>query len=290
MRPINLFVSAMALGFVLFVDGSSAVAKEKKVVSGATQVVAKLGPREVTLSELRVEMNRLGLSANVVDAERQALESILNRLALAGAARKGEMHRRPEAILRMRAAQDEALAELYLSVASQPPEPLRSEIDDYIVQNPSLFSKRRMYDFVVLSLATDAFDEDGITPLFDSTSDFTDVSTALKEDGVEHTISLLTQPSVAFPKAIREQLQKYSANDNIVLKGDEQTRILKLTSVRQEPAPRDQWAPLARRILLEAAARKRADKVLARLRKEAKVSYFRSSSAPSSKAAANEGG
>ena len=110
MRSLALFGLVSGLLAACAVD-AAARAPAKPASSGETQVVAKAGPREITLSELRVEMSRLGLGVNAPDSERIALDSIISRSLLVEAARSANLHRRPESVLRMQAAQDQALAD-----------------------------------------------------------------------------------------------------------------------------------------------------------------------------------
>jgi EpsD family peptidyl-prolyl cis-trans isomerase len=138
---------------------SGALAERAPVQSGKTQVVARVGAKEITLSELRLEMGRLGLSPQDTEAERTALQSLVNRTLLARAARTAELHKKPEGVARMYAAQDQALADYYLAIASQPAEPSDAEIDAFIAAHPTLFGGRRLYDFLVLSIETANFDE-----------------------------------------------------------------------------------------------------------------------------------
>ena len=58
---------------------SGAHAERAPVQSGKTQVVARVGAKEITLSEMRLEMGRLGLSPLDPEAERTALQSLVNR-------------------------------------------------------------------------------------------------------------------------------------------------------------------------------------------------------------------
>ena len=280
MRSVRIFCGAASLSFTFLTGGIEAVARSADARSGETQVVAKVGGREITSSELRVEIARLGLPPGDIAAERAALESIVNRAVLSEAARDAELHRKPEAILRMRAAQEQALADLYLGVASQPAEPTRAEIDDFILANPGLFAKRRTYDFDVFTVATADFDAEKFTPLFDDSDSFAKLAAALEHDKVAYRESLLTQSGAAFPEAIRQQLGEYDVNDNIVLKGEIETRILKISAFRNDRGDHDAWAPAARRLLMEKNARDRATRVVERLKKKARVAYFRKSLAP----------
>jgi len=282
MRKVNLGLTFLlgCFAVVLLPSNSDARAVSKTVKSGKTQVVAKAGNREITLSELRSEMGRLRLSPNNPEAERLALDSIVGRVILADAARKAELHRRPEAIAQMKASQDQALADLYLMIASQPAEPSREEIDDYIANNQTLFAKRRSYEFSVLILPTENFDEEKMTPLFDEASTFANLEEQLRRDNVAYSVNNSIQPSTAFPKEIREQLGRYSVRDNIVLKGQPQTQIMKIIRVRPAVQSSEDWLALARRLLLDENAAQRASDLLERLRDDTAVTYYRKSVAP----------
>lgn len=282
MRLVLAGASAFALVFLHpGAQADSAPRPEPKTAaSGKTQVVARTDNREITLGDLRAEMMRLGLSMNDPNAERMALESIINRTLLAGAARAQNLHRKPDAILSMQAAQEQALADLYLALAAQPPEPTPEEIEDFIAANPSLFADRRVYEFSVLTLPTARFDEKSMGPLFDDTPDFTALIALLQRTQTEFAVSGAVQPSTAFPKPVREQLARYTLSDNIVIQGDTQTQIMKILRARKELLPQSEWRTLARRILLEEAASDRAEGLVRRLKGEARIAYYRPSAAP----------
>lgn len=271
---------AAAAVIAVGLSASAASDDKKPVASGKTQVVARAAGRELTLTDLRLEMSRLGLSPADPASERVALESLMSRTLLAKAARDTSLHRKPEAIARMYAAQDQALADLYLSIASQPPEPTREEIGRFMRENPTLFAGRKTYDFAILTLESKNFKEDALTPLFDKEADFARLAGLLDKAGADYRLSTLTQSGAAFPAPIRVQLAKYGLRDNIVLRGDAETQILKIVAVRDDPGPEATWGPLARRLLIEAAAAKRAEALMARLKKEGAVAYYRASAAP----------
>lgn len=262
--------------------GAAAAGEKKPVASGKTQVVAKVGGREITITELRIEMGRIGLSPNDPGAESLALESLMNRALLTKAARAADLHRKPEAMARMYAAQDQALADYYLALASQPAEPTREEIDDFISKNPSLFAQRRRYDFLVFTLETKNFKEDAVTPLFDREEDFSRLAAVLAKAGARFSIAPATQSGAVFPAPVREQLAKYGVRDNIVIKGDQDTQIMKIVAIRDEPSNAAEWPELARRLLMERMAAGRAEELLSRLKQESDIAYYRPTAAPAS--------
>ncbi|MEM8770107.1 MAG: EpsD family peptidyl-prolyl cis-trans isomerase [Pseudomonadota bacterium] len=260
---------------------SAAAAPERaKTQSGKTQVVAKLDSREITIIDLRSEMARLGLSPNDETAEPAALQAIITRAVLADAAREAGLHREPEALRQMARAQEQALADIYLANASQPPEPTREEIDDFIAGNPELFRKRRIYTFSVLTLSSDAFSEAQMTPLFDESRDFSALKQVLKDQDVEFKVTPAVQPAEAFPEAIRKQLAAYSQNDNVVVRSAETTQIMKITAVNNAPLSAVDAPTVARRALMAQAAQSRAASVVERLKAGAKTTFYRKSAAP----------
>ncbi len=272
---------AFAVAALAAATPSVGVAKDRpQAASGKTQVVAKLNTREITITDLRSEMARLGLAPGDPAAERAAMESIINRALLADAAREANLHRQPTALRHMATAREQALADLYLASASQPPEPTRTEIEDFVADNPELFSRRRMYTFSVLTLSTDAFDAEDRAPLFDESKDFTDLKSALDEAGVEYSVTPAVQPSDAFPPAIRKQLGEYGPRDNIVIRGDKTTQIMKIASVKGAAVKSADAPIVARRLIMAEGAQRRAANLLERLKKESSLAYYRRSAAP----------
>ncbi len=281
-RP-GAILSLLAASLIMLAT-PAAHAEKKTAASGKTQIVANAGGREITLSELRLEMARLGLSPADPAAERIALESLLNRTLLSKAARAASLHRKPETMARMYAAQDQALADYYLALASQPPEPTREEIDDYISRHKSLFADRKTYVFSILTLETKNFREKALTPLFDREPDFSRLASVLDKAGARHSVAAATQSGAVFPAPVREQLAKYGVRDNIVIKGDQETQIMKIVEIRDDPGAASDWAPLARRLLLDEAAARRAEDLMARLKKDASIAYYRPTAAPQAEA------
>ncbi len=248
--------------------------------SGKTQIVAKLDSREITISDLRSEMARLGLSPNDPAAEPAALESIVARALLADAAREARFHRQPEALRQMATAKEQALADIFLASASQPPEPTRAEIDDFILQQREIFAARRIYTFSVLTLPTEAFDNNDLTALFDATGDFAALSEALDRKRIDYEIVPAVQPSDAFPEPVRKQLGAYGVRDNIVIRGGAKTQIMKIAAVKDAPVSNADARVVARRIIMAESAQARAGALLESLKQGASVSYYRETAAP----------
>ena len=278
-------VSTILIGAIGVIASASFVspvfaAGTRAAASGETQIVAKLDGREITISDVRSELVRLGRSPNDINAERIALDSIINRNLLAAAARAAKIHRRPEALRRMAVAREQALADLFVATASQPSEPTLTEIEDFVTQNPALFAERRVYTFSVLTMPTEAFESEKLTPLFDASNDFSSLAQLLTKSNVQFSQAPLVQPANAFPDAIRNQLAQYGVRDNIVIQGDVNTQIMKIGALTSVPIPTNNALAMARTILLQRSAQSRAKALLASLKKQSSLSYYRATAAP----------
>lgn len=276
-KPIRT-IGFIILGIAML--GAQANAAGNLTDSGATQVVAKVGSREVTLSDLHLEIARLGLQQNDPASARTALQSIIDRTLLAKAAREARMNRQAEALRKIAAAEEQVLADIYLSTASHPPEPTPAEIDDYISANQDLFAKRKYYSFLVMALPTETFEAEDLTPLFNETEDFLELKRKLEKAGVDYSLSTLSRSAGAFPEPIRRQLALYGVRDNIVIKGDAQTQILKITTETSAPIDNREARKLARQILMQSAAQTRAASLVENLRDATDVKYLHAGLAP----------
>ena len=198
-------------------------------------------------------------------------------MLIATEARKANMHKRPEALWRMEAAKEQALAEMYMGIISQVSEPTQSDVEKFILANPTLFTQAKRYTFSVLEMETQAFDLDVMTPIFDETSDFQKLEKHLKASDTPYTMSSAVRESSSFPEEIRVQLSEYSLGDNIILQGDVQISILKIINVSNASLTVLEGIPFARTLLKQEHSRERVGQKLKDLRAKSNVKIYRES-------------
>ena len=278
-QKANAISLTLAIVLIAFSD-IQVFARDAKVISGDTQVVANIDGREVTINELRVEMQRLGMNPFDPEAERRAFESLRDRILLARDATVNKVDRRPETMWRVAAAKEQALVDMYLGIISQPPEPSQAEVQDYILQNPTLFARAQDYTFQVLELATDDFDAVSMTPLFDEQQNFTVFRENLEAAGITYTLSESVRQAASFPEAVRLQLDAYDVSDNIVLQGEVRTSVMKITRITPSGLSMAESLPLARALLRQAEAQQRISRKLEQLRDQTPVSVFKATLKP----------
>lgn len=267
-----LIPAAMALGGVSYIDAKAAA---NPVSSGKTQVMARIDQREITISEVEQEMQRLGLNPTQPESKAIAVNAIMDRYLFAKDARRAKIDKRPEAMWRMEAAREQALAEIYVNIVSQAPEPTRAELEIYMQEHPDLFKKAKRYGFSVIETAADGLDLDAITPLFDETKDFKDFEAWLKERNIRYTLSPATRDGASFPAPIRKRLGEYGPGDNVVLQGDNVVTIMKIITIEDAPLNFNEGAPLARTLIRQQRAQERLGAKRDALRENATIDYFR---------------
>ncbi len=271
----KLVLFAALIGFAFFTLHFETALAGKPVASGQTQVIAKIGKREITISEVRQEIIRLGLDPTSKEAERQALNVIIDRALFVADAKRNKVDKRPEAMWRMETARDQALAEVYASIISQPPEPNPAEIEAFMAENPSLFGKARRYSFQVIELEMAKIDLDEATALFDETKDFSAFVKWLNENNIGYTLSPALRDGASFPDPIRVQLAQYGPGDNVVLAGDKLVTIMKIIAVEETPLSYKEGAPLARVILRRKKSQQRLQDKTNKLRAQVNIIYYR---------------
>lgn len=275
---ILIFTGLLTSG--LFTAGAAMATEKQRAASGRTQVIASINGQEITIHQLRIEMSRLNLDVTDPTSEAKALRSLTDRILIAEAAREAGLHKKPEAMWRMEAARELALAETYMGIVSQPPEPTQDRVERFILDNPTLFTGARRYTFSVIELSNDDTDLEAMTPLFDETPDFEELKAWMDEKSIAYTQTVAVKDSSAFPKPVRQQLADYALEDNLVLKGNISTTIMKIIRIENTSLSVIEALPLARVMLKQEDTTGRVRDTLEKLRAESRVKIYRDSARP----------
>jgi EpsD family peptidyl-prolyl cis-trans isomerase len=119
------------------------------------QVVATVGEHEITMRDLRAEMNGFSSpDAKVTQAaEYQALRAIIGRDIVADEARKEKLDKSPDFALAKQRATDGLLAQaLEQQVVAKVPAATRDDAQRYIDAHPELFAQRKVFSLDQLKM------------------------------------------------------------------------------------------------------------------------------------------
>jgi EpsD family peptidyl-prolyl cis-trans isomerase len=119
----------------------------QKASAPTGQVVATVDGQEVTIAELRQEVESLKNSGRTEpDAQAAALQSIIARKQLAAAAREMKLDLVPATVLRQRKADEMTLVEALTEQARKSAPPTsREEAQQYVDEHPASFAQRRIF-------------------------------------------------------------------------------------------------------------------------------------------------
>ena len=112
------------------------------------QVVATVGDREITVRDLRAEMNGAQIADPKVlkQAQQAALRNIVGRTVLAQAAIDQGIDKTPDfAIAKKRLVDGLLVQSLQNKIAAQSPVVTKDEADRFIVSHPDVFSQRKIF-------------------------------------------------------------------------------------------------------------------------------------------------
>lgn len=112
------------------------------------QVAATVNGKEITVIDLRNEMN--GFSAPDAKtrklAEQAALDQIITRKLLVGAAKKQKLDQSPEFVQQKEKVDETLLVRFWQTkVAKSVPAPSKDEVDRYVAAHPELYSSHRVF-------------------------------------------------------------------------------------------------------------------------------------------------
>lgn len=134
--------SALVLGLALTL---AACGGQDEVKKG--QVVAVVGGKEITVSELNAELAGYNVDPKFRDQARDAaLQALINRTILTNIARERKIDQSPAFQAQKRRAEEGLLVQaLQQSIAGNVPAPSQQEVSAFMQQRPQLFANRQIY-------------------------------------------------------------------------------------------------------------------------------------------------
>src|ERR1700733_521703 len=151
LRPSRHAASAIVVGLTSLMIGCGAGGASS---GNATQVVAKVNGRELTISQLNHELVEMNAPDSGAASTQQAIKRLIDKELLVQAAGQAKLDRDPVVQLRIAAIQREILAKAYEERHVYSSAPIDdADLHKFYDANPDLFSERRVYHAV-------AFDTD----------------------------------------------------------------------------------------------------------------------------------
>ena len=256
----------LALGGALLVGGCQS--------KPTGQVAAVVDGQEITVTELNTELTNARVPDNVDKklVQRQALQRIIERKLLAGAARNDGLDQTPEFIIRRQQLEDALLVQLLSQkVARGIKVPSNADTDKFMAANPGMFAGRLIYAVDQIRFATPARD-DYLKKLAAAKS-MPEVVGALDELGIKYERGNVAVDSAQVPAPMLAQIQKVPAGEPFVVPMGNMVTVSLITGSKPAPLGGEQARPLAANAVRNAELGKALQDMLKTERAQAKIEY-----------------
>jgi peptidyl-prolyl cis-trans isomerase C len=240
-----------------------------------SQVVAKVGESEITVSQLSQALHSRGLDNVGATATREAVDSLINEQILVDSATNNKLDRDPAVVQALERSRRQVLARAYVERMVFPTEAISAaEQVEFYKKHPELFERRRMFQVTTFSVkAGDVTDElrNALTPL-QSPDEIDKVLTARR---ISHDTQSLTRGTEQLPF---EDLPRFAAakvGDLIFMQPHEShMAIMLVQGIHESPIGVDRAQPIIQQYLVNTRNAHALEEHLKQARAAAKISYF----------------
>jgi EpsD family peptidyl-prolyl cis-trans isomerase len=206
----------LALALVITAGVTLAGCGRNKEPTG--QVVATVGKDEITAIDLRNELSGLKTTDPKVRqaAERQALESIINRKILAHAAEEAKIDKSPEYAQQKERVDEALLVQTWRNkLASRVPPPSPEEVQNFINEHPDYYSAHKIFvlDQIRMPRPSDPKIVEQMRPL----NTMADVEQLLVANKIPYGKGVTELDSLAVPPDLLTQIMKLPPNEVFVM-------------------------------------------------------------------------
>jgi EpsD family peptidyl-prolyl cis-trans isomerase len=244
-----------------------------KPAAGSGQIVARVGDSELSVHQLDALAQRQGPAVQVgPDAARAALETLVDLELAAQAATKDGLDRDPKVVQQLELARREVLAKAWSErVRATASLPGSEDISRYQIENPALFSERRLYLLQESFLGGSA---DELKELKGRLAANPPVATALellRSSPALRSGSTIARAAEDLPLVLLPRLAKLREGESLWLDGPEGARVLTVIGVRAAPLSGRQADRVTQAYLTTERQRKASRDAMAALRAQVPV-------------------
>jgi peptidyl-prolyl cis-trans isomerase C len=244
------------------------------------QVVATVNGDEVTLTELNAElgnMNAQGVDKSTL--QKAALERIVERKLLAGAARTDGIDQSPEFIVKRKQLEDALLVQMLAQkIAGGIKAPTTADLDKFIADNSNMFAGRVIY--TVDQLQFEEPKRDDYKKLMADAHSMDAVVAALDKLGIKYQRQNAQVDSAMVPPQMLQQISKLPAGEPFLVPAQGKITVSVITGTKPAPLTTEVARPLAVNAVRNNQLGKSLQQRLTTERGKAQIQYQPGFSAP----------
>ncbi len=238
--------------------------KKQEAQAVVGQVIAHVGPDDVTQQELENELRLAGVSADKrTDAiVKAALSRVIERKYLVQQALAGKLDREPTVHLDILRSREQILAGAFVQrdLSSKMSTISKNEIDSYIQSHPKQFDQRELFQIEQISFAPPK-DITGLTAATKDAKSLDQVAAQLNQLNIKFSRGNATLDSATLPPEMLKALDARKPDDVFFIRARGSGSYFKVTSVDPKPLTGDEANEFAKREVRAEIARKSAEEI-----------------------------
>ena len=240
-----------------------------------SQVVAKVGESEITVSQLSQALHARGLDNAGAAATREAVDSLINEQILVDSATNNKLDRDPAVVQALERARRQVLARAYVERMVFPTEAISAaEQVEFYKKHPELFEQRRMFQVTTFSVKAGDVTDD-LRSALTSLQTPEEIGKVLTARGVSHDTQSLTRGTEQLPFEDLPRFTVAKVGDLIFMQPHEsRMAIMLIQGVHESPIGVDRAQPIIQQYLVNTRNARALEEHLKQVRAAMKISYF----------------
>jgi EpsD family peptidyl-prolyl cis-trans isomerase len=235
--------------------------KKQDTQAAVGQVIAHVGPDDVTQQEVDNELRLAGVPADKRSDEvvKAALSRIIERKYLVQQARAAKLDREPTVRLDLLRSEEQILAGGFVQrdLATKVSSISQNEVDSYIQAHPNQFAKRQLYQIEQISFPPQK-DMDALAAATKDFKTLDQVQTKLNDLGIKFTRGTGTMDGATMPPEMQKALDARKGDDIFFIRSRTSASFFKVASVDNKPLTGPEADQFAKNELRAELARKTA--------------------------------
>lgn len=267
---LTLLATALILGL------SACGKKDDKKV--ASQVAAKVDSEEISVQQINQILSQANPSGTTPEAaqaiNREVLEKLIDQQLAVDRAIENKLHRSPEVISQIEAARREILARAYMQqVAGDLPKPTPEEVQQYYVENPQLFSERRIFNVQEIVVPVAANVAEQLRGFASAGKPIEAAAAWLKVKGIKFGSSSATRAAEQIPMELLAQIHAVKDGHSVVITAQQTITLLRVVSSQRSPVDEATALPRIEKFLSNQRAGEAVAANFKQLRANTKITY-----------------
>ena len=240
-----------------------------------SQVVAKVGDSEITVSQLSQTLHARGLDSAGAAATREAVDSLINEQLLVDSAVNNKLDRDAAVVQALERARRQVLARAYVERMVFPTDAISAaEQVEFYKKHPELFENRKMFQVTTFSVkAGDVTDE--LRGALASSQTAEEIDKTLTARGVSHDTQSLTRGAEQLPFEDLSRFTTAKVGDVVFLHPHEsRLAIMLIQGIHESPIGVDRAQPIIQQYLVNTRNARALEEHLKQARAATKIAYF----------------